>query len=227
MSHDLKGVSNRVPKTRNAPSPWFKFGVEIGPLILFFVANARPNLFARAVAPILPQQILSGPNGGLFTATFILMAAVTVALGISFLTVRKIPAVPLATALLVFIFGALTLYLQDTAFIKMKPTFLYAAFGLVLIGGLAINKSLLPVIFDNAVTLTEQGWRRLTLRWAGFFFLLAAGNEIVWRTQSNDTWVAFKFPGIFVLILIFSLAQLPLIVRCSLPNTDKEQAPDH
>jgi intracellular septation protein len=199
----------------------------MGPLILFFIANARPKFFAPMVAPFLPAQILRGPNGGLFTATLVLMAAVTAALAVSFGTTRRLPAVPLATALLVLIFGGLTLYLQDTAFIKMKPTILYAAFGVVLIGGLLMNKSLLPVVFDNAVALTERGWRLLTFRWASFFFALAVLNEIIWRTQSNDIWVAFKFPGIFILILLFSVAQVPLVRRHGLPEEQAQHAPDH
>lgn len=113
----------------------------MGSLILFFLANARPKLFAPAVAPLLPARLLSGPNGGLFTATSVLMAAVAAALGVSLLVTRKLPAVPLATAFLVFVFGALTLYLQDTSFIKMKPTVLYAAFGGVLLGGLGAKRS--------------------------------------------------------------------------------------
>jgi intracellular septation protein len=212
---------------RHQHSPWLKFAVELGPLILFFIANARPKFFAPMVAPFLPAQILRGPNGGLFTATLVLMAAVTAALAVSFVATRRLPAVPLATALLVLIFGALTLYLQDTAFIKMKPTVLYAAFGVVLIGGLLMNKSLLPVVFDNAVALTERGWRLLTFRWASFFFALAVLNEIIWRTQSNDIWVAFKFPGIFILILLFSVAQVPLVRRHGLPEEQAQHAPDH
>jgi intracellular septation protein len=188
-------VGAAVPKPKRVKllSSWLKFGVEMGPLILFFFANARPKLFEPAVAPFLPPPILGGPNAGLFTATLVLMAAVAVALFVSFAMTRKLPSVPLATALLVLIFGGLTLYLQDTTFIKMKPTVLYAAFGLMLFAGLLVNKSLLPVVFDNAMALTERGWRLLTFRWAGFFFALAGLNEIIWRTQSNDAWVAFKF----------------------------------
>jgi intracellular septation protein len=224
MSEELRRFAD-VKASRAKPNPWLKFALEMGPLILFFIANARPKLFAPMVAHLLPTQILNGPNGGLFTATLVLMAAVAAALCVSFAATRKLPAVPLATALLVLVFGGLTLYLQDTAFIKMKPTVLYAAFGVVLIGGLLMNKSLLPVIFDNAVALTERGWRILTFRWAGFFFALAVLNEIIWRTQSNDIWVAFKFPGIFILILLFSFAQLPLVRRHALP--EEEQAPNH
>jgi intracellular septation protein len=155
------------------------------------------------------------------------MAAVAAALVISFVLTRRLPAVPLMTAVLVLVFGALTLYLQDATFIKMKPTVLYAAFAAALIGGLAMNKPVLPIIFDHAVAMTERGWRILTLRWGGFFFALAFLNEIVWRTQSNDVWVAFKFPGIFLLICLFSVAQMPLIMRHKLPDEEAERAPDH
>ena len=215
-----------VPKAKRGKlqSPWLKFGVEMGPLILFFFANPRPNLFEPAVAPFLPPPVLSGPNAGLFTATLVLMAAVALALAVSFVSTRRLPAVPLMTAALVLVFGGLTLYLQDATFIKMKPTVLYAAFGLALIGGLAMNKPVLPVIFDSAMALTERGWRLL---WGGFFFALALLNEIVWRTQSNDTWVAFKFPGIFLLIVLFSGAQVPLIARHKLSDEEAEAAPDH
>jgi intracellular septation protein len=216
-----------VPKRGKRGSPWLKFGVEMGPLILFFFANARPKLFEPAVAPFLPPPILSGPNAGLFTATLVLMAAVAVALAVSFVSTRRLPAVPLMTAVLVLVFGGLTLYLQDATFIKMKPTVLYASFGVALLGGLALNKLVLPIVFDNAMALTERVWRLLTLRWGGFFFALALLNEIVWRTQSNDVWVAFKFPGIFILILLFSMAQVPLITRHKLSDEEAENAPDH
>jgi len=202
---------------------WLKFAVEIGPLIVFFIANARPKLFAPLVSPFLPAQVLSGPNGALFTATLVLMAAVAAALCVSFAVTRKLAAVPLATALLVAIFGGLTLYVHNPVFIKMKPTVLYTAFGLVLLGGLVMNKSLLPAVFESAFTLTARGWKLLTLRWASFFFVLAALNEAVWRTQSNDVWVTFKFPGIVILILLFSLAQLPLIKRHGVPEVEPER----
>jgi intracellular septation protein len=109
----------------------------------------------------------------------------------------------------------------------MKPTVLYAGFVAALIGGLVMNKPVLPIIFDNAMALTERGWRLLTLRWGSFFFVLALLNEIVWRSQSNNVWVAFKFPGMLILIFLFSLAQMPLIMRHKLPDEEAEGAPDH
>jgi intracellular septation protein len=191
-----------------------------------------PVFYRQCAAKIIRSVRCSFPARANFertewvTATFVLMAAVAAALSVSFAVTRKLPAVPLATALLVTIFGGLTLYLQDPVFIKMKPTVLYAAFGLVLAGGLSVNKSLLPAIFDGALALTKRGWRLLTFRWAGFFFVLAALNEVVWRTQSNDTWIAFKFPGIFILILVYSLAQVPLIKRHGLPQEEAERVRD-
>ncbi len=227
MSGTLNTVPDAAAKKSNAPPPWLKLAVEIGPLALFFFANARPKLFEPLVAPFLPESILTGDNAGLFTATVVLMAAVVVALIVSFALTRRIPVVPLITAILAVGFGALTLYLHDATFIKMKPTVLYICFGLALIGGLAVNRPVLPILFDNAMALTERGWRLLTLRWAGFFFVLAALNEIVWRTQSNDVWVAFKFPGLFILILLFTLAQLPFIMRHKLDEEAAEKAPEH
>lgn len=226
MSETLRRVPEIASK-QSKPTPWFKLSVEMGPLILFFIANARPKLFEPFVAPFLPESILRSPNAGLFTATLVLIVAVIVALIVSLVKARRVPAAPLMTAILAVVFGALTLYLQDVSFIKMKPTVIYVCFGLALFGGLAVNKPLLPIIFDNAMALTERGWRVLTFRWASFFFVLALLNEIVWRTQSNDFWVTFKFPGIFILIFLFSVAQAPLIVRYKLTDGDAESAPDH
>ncbi len=206
---------------KTAPAPWLKLTLELGPLLLFFFANARPKLFTPFVELILPAHLLTGENAGLFTATAVLIPAVLAALVVSYLRTKHLPIMPLMTAVLVVIFGALTLYLQNPSFIKMKPTFLYAAFGIALFGGLLFNKPLLPIVLDNAVALSERGWRILTRRWAIFFFALAAANEIVWRTQSTDIWVFFKFPGTVVLIFLFTMAQVPLMLR----HEVKDEAP--
>jgi intracellular septation protein len=215
-SRARRSVQSRSDHT----SPWLKFGVELGPLILFLAANAYPAAFAPAVAPFLAPSMLTGPNGALFTATLVLMAAVAAALALSFLALRRLPAVPLITAILVLIFGTLTLYLQDSTFIKMKPTVLYAGFSAALIAGLVINRPVLPIIFAGALDLPDRAWRLLTYRWAGFFFALALLNEIVWRTQPDRVWVAFKFPGLLILIALFSLTQAPLVRRHGLQAQD-------
>jgi intracellular septation protein len=111
------------------------------------------------------------------------------------------------------VFGGLTLFLQNEIFIKLKPTIVNTLFGLVLLGGLYFRKPLLQIVLDSMFELTEEGWRKLTLRWALFFFALAVLNEIVWRTQTTDFWVSFKVFGIMPLTIAFALAQTPLLLR--------------
>lgn len=208
-------------------APWLKFTLEMGPLFLFFFANARPKLFAPLVEPLLPTKLLDGANAGLFTATVVLMVAVVAALIVSYSIIRRLPIMPLVTTVMVVIFGGLTFYFQDPSFIKMKPTILYACFGLALLGGLVFNKPMLPIILDNAMKLTEEGWRILTLRWGLCFLALAVLNEIIWRTQSTDRWVLFKFPGTMILIFIFTFSQVPLIMKHELKGDAAEKAPEH
>jgi intracellular septation protein len=206
--------------TKPATPPWLKMTLEIGPLILFFFANSRPKLFAPYAHLVLPPQLLVGENAGLFTATAVLIPAVLIALAVSYVQLRRLPIMPLVTAILVVIFGALTIYFQDPRFIKMKPTILYTVFGLALLGGLYLKKPILEIVLDNAMPLTEEGWRILTLRWGVFFLALAVLNEIIWRTQSNNTWVAFKFPGTVILIFVFTLSQVPLMLKHELKDEE-------
>jgi len=209
------------------PSALLKFALEMGPLLLFFFANSRPALFHPFVSLFVPAELLSGENAGLYSATLVLMFAAVLALAVSYWVTRKIAIMPLVTALLVLSFGALSLYLHDPSFIKMKPTILYVLFSLALFGGLYFNKPLLPIMFDQSIALTETGWRLLTLRWGAFFLALAVLNELVWRTQSNDVWVAFKFPGILIIIFVFTLTQIPLIKKHELTPAEAETAPEH
>jgi intracellular septation protein len=223
MTETFDASGQVARKTVTKVPPWLKLVLEVGPLVLFFFANSRPKLFEPLVSSLLPAHLLAGENAGLFTATAILIPAVVVALVISYVVTKRLPVMPLVTAILVVIFGALTLYLQDPSFIKMKPTILYLAFGVALLGGLIFNKPLLPIVFDNAMSLTERGWRLLTLRWAFLFLVLAVLNEIIWRTQSNDVWVAFKFPGTLIIIFLFTLAQMPLMMRHEVKETEKAE----
>src|SRR5262249_27433401 len=107
----------------------------------------------------------------------------------------------------------LTLYLQDDHFIKIKPTIVNTLFGATLLVGLFFGKSLLAVVFEAAFNLTAEGWRKLTLRWAIFFFVLAILNEVIWRNFSTDFWVAFKVWGVMPLTFLFAMAQVPLLTR--------------
>jgi intracellular septation protein len=117
------------------------------------------------------------------------------------------------TAVLVVIFGGLTLYLKNAIFIKMKPTALYTLFGLTLLGGLYFNRLFLKYLLSLGFEMPDAAWRTLTFRYGIFFLALAAANEIVWRNFSESVWVDFKVWGVIPLILLFSLSQAPFLLR--------------
>ena len=173
-------------------NPILKLALEVGPLVVFFIANQR---------------------AGIYAATGLFMAAVLVSLAVSYVLTRHLPVMPMVSAVVVLVFGGLTLWLHDDLFIKLKPTIVNSLFGAVLLGGLAFGRPLLPLVLDTVFQLTDEGWRKLSFRWGVFFFVLAAINEVVWRTQTTDTWVNFKVFGIMPLTLVFALAQTPLILR--------------
>jgi len=137
-------------------------------------------------------------------------------LGISYALTRHLPLMPLVTAVVVVVFGTLTLVLHDELFIKVKPTIIYVLFSGALLIGLAFGKSLLGVVFDSVFHLTEEGWRKLTLRWGLFFLALALLNEVVWRTQTTNVWVSFKVFGVVPLTFIFAALQYPLLHKYAL-----------
>jgi intracellular septation protein len=198
-------------------NPLLKLALDLGPLVLFFWANAKPALFAPMLTPWLPEGLVTGERAGIFAATAVFMIAVLIALVVSYVLTRHLPTMALVTAVIVLVFGGLTLVLHDELFIKLKPTIIYVLFGGVLLGGLAFGKPLLGVVFDQMFHLTDEGWRKLTMRWALFFFALAVLNEIVWRTQSTDTWVTFKAFGVLPLTFIFAAFQYPLLQKYAAP----------
>jgi intracellular septation protein len=202
--------------------PGLKLALDLGPLLLFFFANSRPALFAPLLAPFLPPALLTGEHAGIFAATGVFIPAVLVALVVSYALTRHLPVMPLVTAIVVVVFGGLTLALQNETFIKLKPTIIYLLFGIVLLGGLAFRKPLLGMVFDSVFNLTDEGWRKLTLRWALFFFALAVLNEIVWRTQSTDVWVSFKVFGVLPLTFVFGALQYPLLTKYAAPEAKEE-----
>jgi intracellular septation protein len=169
-----------------------KIALELGPLVVFFVMNARADIFVA-------------------TAWF--MGAMVLSLVLSWLLLRRVAVMPLVTAGVVLVMGGLTLWLQDDTFIKIKPTITNVLFGTVLLGGLLLGHSLLKYVFGDVYKLKPEGWMRLTLRWGLFFFVLALLNEVVWRFFDTDVWVAFKVWGIMPLTIVFSMLQLPLLTR--------------
>lgn len=170
----------------------FKLVTEMGPLVVFFLCNAK---------------------FGIFTATAAFMAATVLALSASWLVMRKIPMMPLVTGVFVLFFGGLTLYLADETFIKLKPTIVNCLFGSILLGGLMMGRSVLKYVLSDALPIDDEGWKKLTLRWGLFFFFLAGTNEFVWRNFDTDTWVNFKVFGIMPMTLAFAISQTGLLHR--------------
>jgi intracellular septation protein len=177
---------------KTQPHPFFKLATELGPLLVFFAANAKYNLFV---------------------ATGAFMVAIVLAMAASYIVTRHVPIMALVTGVIVLVFGTLTLVLHDETFIKVKPTIIYSLFALVLGGGLLFGRSFIAIMFDQVFNLTPAGWRILTFRWALFFLGMAILNELVWRTQSTDFWVAFKAFGALPLSAGFAVTQMPLVRR--------------
>jgi intracellular septation protein len=183
-------------------NPYLKLALDIGPLLVFFVANSRL---------------------GIFGGTAVFMVAIVVALGISYAMTRHWPIMPVVSAVIVLVFGGLTLILHDETFIKVKPTIIYALFGGALLVGYFFDKPLLEIVFDSVFHITDEGWRKLTLRWAGFFLFLAVLNEVVWRTQSTDFWVSAKLFGFMPLTFIFGALQVPLLMKYAVEPAPAEE----
>lgn len=189
-------------------SPIGKLVIELGPLIVFFVANW------------VAGRQLENPRDAIFWGTGAFMIATLVALVASRVLWGRVPVMPLVSGALVLVFGALTLYLKNEVFIMVKPTILYALFAVVLFAGLARGVPLLRYALGSAVALTDEGWRLLTVRWAVFFVFLAALNELVWRTQSADFWIKFKLLGFLPLTIVFAVSQTGLMKRHELTKDD-------
>lgn len=172
-----------------------KLVLEVGPLVVFFIMNARTDIFVG-------------------TAWF--MGAMAIALILSWVLLRRIAVMPLVTGVLVLIFGGLTLFFHDDLFIKIKPTIINSMFGFTLVGGLFFRQSLLRYIFGDVYKLEPEGWRILTLRWGIFFLCMAVVNEVVWRTQTTDFWVAFKVWANMPITVLFAATQLPILNKYTL-----------
>ncbi|MDF1608179.1 septation protein A [Hoeflea sp. YIM 152468] len=205
---------------RKKINPLLKLVLELGPLLVFFFANARGEWIAERV------PFLADIGGPIFVGTACFMIATAIALSVSWILVRSLPIMPLLSGVIVLTFGALTLWLHDETFIKVKPTIINTMFGLILLGGLLFKKSFLGYVFDSAFKLDAEGWRILTMRWGLYFLIMAVVNEFIWRNFSTDFWIAFKVWGNLPLSIVFTLLQLPLMQRHALPDETADAAKD-
>ena len=180
-----------------------KLALEMGPLAVFFVANVK---------------------FGIFTATASFMVATLISLSVSAILLRRVPIMPLVTGAFVLVFGGLTLYSQNELFIKIKPTIINLMFATALGTGLLFGRSLVKIVLGEVIHLHDEGWRLLTLRWAGFFVMLAVVNEIVWRLFSTETWMAFKLFGVTPITFLFMMSQIGLLQKYQLPQDATQPA---
>lgn len=169
-----------------------KIAVELGPLVVFFLANARY---------------------GIMIGTAAFMIATITSLSIAYAWERRLAPMPLVSGVIVMLFGGLTLWLDDDTFIKLKPTIVNLTFATLLLGGLMAGRLLIRLLFGEVIHLSDRAWRVLTIRWSVFFVFLAVLNEIVWRNFSTDTWVAFKVWGVFPITLAFTASQVPFMAK--------------
>ena len=169
-----------------------KLIIDIGPLAVFFIFYTRTDL-QSAILPF--------------------MVATVIAVLFSYTMEKKIPVMPTVGAIIILIFGGMTIYFNNEVFFKMKPTIINLLFAAILYGGIILKKPLLKYLLGAALKLQDDGWFILTKRWITFFVILAILNEIIWRTQSTDIWVNFKVFGILPLTFIFTISQFSVIKK--------------
>ena len=197
-------MSEMTPQARALPA-WVRYTIDYGGLAAWVLTIAITR------------------NG--VTSSWVIVAASVIAIVVGVAVEKRVPPMPLATAVLGIIFGGLTLFFHDERFIKVKPTILYTAFGLFLITGALRGKNPLKVLMGDAFHLPEAVIRTLTVRYALFFFALAAANEVVWRTQSTVFWAFCKFPGVPILIFLFAMSQAPLMMK-HMPDDEPKPPPE-
>lgn len=184
-------------------NPLMKLAVDLGPLVVFFLGNSY---------------------FGIFYATAMFMAATVASLSISYSIERKLSPMPIVTGVVVMVFGGLTIWLADELFIKLKPTIVNSIFASLLIAGLMTGRLFLKILLDSAIQLTDEGWRKFTYRWVGFFIFLALLNEFIWRTYSTDFWVASKLWITFPLTVVFAIAQTPFLMKHQIKPEDEPRS---
>ncbi len=210
--------SDIKPTKEEKQKPGLKMALELGPLMVFFFGNLRGEWLVGKF------PALSAIGGPLLIATALFMVATVISLVISKIVFKHLPVMPFVSGVVVMVFGGLSIWLQDETFIKMKPTIVNTLFGVVLLGGLFFGKSLLGYVFNAAFNLDAEGWKKLTLRWGIFFLFLALLNEFVWRNFSDEAWVNFKVWGTMPITILFTLAQMPLIMRHTVQDAATAEA---
>ena len=190
---------------------WVRGVVDYGGLVAFLI-----GFFLNRGGGMTSQEAL-------VQATWWLVGGSLLGLVVGFVFEKRIAPFPLIAGGAALVFGGLTLFFHDVRFVKLKPTVMNSLFGVALLGGLILRKNPLKLLLGDAVKMPDEGWRKLTLNYGLFFLALAALNEFVWRTQPDDVWVVFRFPGLLILTVLFGFAQVPLMMKYA--KTDEPPPP--
>lgn len=186
--------------------PLLKILLEVGPIAVFFLAYR--------MAP-LPEGLSDSERQleQILFSTKVFVPTILLSLALSYALTRRLPKMAVITAIVVTVFGGLTLILRDDTFVKMKPTILYALFAGILGFGLLRGQSYLRYLMDELIPMSEEGWMKFTVRFVVFYLILAVANEVVWRGASTDAWVNFRTFVLPVANFVFIMAQVPLFQR--------------
>ncbi len=197
-----KWVDEMDNKTSN---PVLNQVLEVGPVVVFFLVflwrkGETFSLWGQEYSPLIQA-----------TAVFVPIMILATAIG--YIVNRSVSRIQVLTLVLVIIFGALTVFLNNESFFKMKPTLIYLLFGGALAFGFWRGQNYLHALMGDRLPMQEQGWSIIARRLMFFFFGLAALNEFVWRGFSSETWVYFKTFGLTAAILVFMLSQARVFMK--------------
>ena len=206
-------MSEAAPKTSKTHGA-IRMVVDYGGIAAFGLAYFLRLRFVAAANP-LGWMLAMGGHGlrDLTAATWWLMGGSAVSLLVGLIAEKRLAPMPLIAGLFALVFGGLTLAFHDPRFIKIKPTVVNVIFGMALLIGMAMGRNPLKWLLGEALSLPEEAWRKLILRYAGYFLVMAALNETVWRTQSDAVWVNFHVWGQWICVIAFSISQIPFMMK--------------
>ncbi|EAQ07151.1 inner membrane-spanning protein YciB [Yoonia vestfoldensis] len=177
-------------------NPILKQVLELGPTLAFFLIYLRIKDDTYTFA--------GTDYSGFIVAALVFVPILLVAMTILWVLTGKLSRMQVFTAFMVIFFGGLTAYFNDERFFKMKTTIVYGAMAGLLGIGLLRGQSYLQFVMEEFLPMQRAGWMIFTKRLAFIFVVLAIANEIIWRTQSTETWVkleTFAFPAVLFLFL--------------------------
>lgn len=199
MSDELETSAETVEAASETPRAKPNMWLDFGPLLIFFGSF---QWFKR-----------SHPDDAMLYAAGVFAVAAVIALAISWFRHKKVSGMLLLTTAIIVVTAGLALASDNKVIFFMKPTIVNVLFGIAVIGGVVMKRNIIRLMIGDAFKLPDAAWNTLAIRWGLFFFAMAALNEVVWRTQTEDFWVSFKVFGFLPITILFTLTQIPFISR--------------